>query len=271
VGYETQYIHPDLKLSCFGDTFYKADVLFEQHLLVWLISGETKIVHGDQTFWFGPGDILLFPRNQLVTVINYPKNGLPHQSAVMHLSHKRLADFYNRNKVEVKQMQPPRFRTFDKHPFLTSVLNSLIPYFELKGPLPETIAAIKIEEAITILRTIDPDIDHLLANFEEPGKISLTNFMEQHYMFNLTMDKFGYMTGRSLTTFKRDFKKTFQTTPQKWLTEKRLELAHYQIREKKRKPSDVYLEVGFENLSHFGFAFRKRFGYAPTEMVGRSL
>jgi AraC-like DNA-binding protein len=50
--------------------------------------------------------------------------------------------------------------------------------------------------------------------------------------------------------------------------EKRLELAHYQIREKKRKPSDVYLESGFENLSHFGYAFRKRYGYAPTGIVG---
>jgi hypothetical protein len=31
--------------------------------------------------------------------------------------------------------------------------------------------------------------------------------MEQNYMFNMSMDKFGYLTGRSLTTFKRDFKK----------------------------------------------------------------
>ena len=268
MGYQAQYIHPDLKLSRFDDTFYKADVLFEQHLLVWLISGETKIVQGEKTYWFSAGDILLFPRNQLVTVINYPKYGQPHQSAVMHLTKKRLTDFYNVNKVEIKQIHPPVFRTFDQHPLLKSCLHSLIPYFELKEPLPENIASIKIAEAITILRTIDRDIDHLLANFDEPGKISLTDFMEKNYMFNMSMDKFGYLTGRSLTTFKRDFKKAFQTTPQKWLTEKRLELAHYQIREKKRKPSEVYLEVGFENLSHFGFAFKRRFGYAPTEIAG---
>jgi AraC-like DNA-binding protein len=28
--------------------------------------------------------------------------------------------------------------------------------------------------------------------------------------------------------------------------------------------SDVYLDVGFENLSHFSFAFKKQFGYSPT-------
>ncbi len=265
--HQSQYIHPDLKLSSFDDKFHRVDVLFEQHLLVWLISGETRIVHGDQTYWFGAGDTLFFPRNQLVTVFNYPKDGQPHQSAVMHLTKKRLTDFYTKNRVEVKQMVPPKFRTFKRHPLLKSCLDSLIPYFDLKEPLPEALASIKIEEAINILRIIDPGIDNLLANFDEPGKISLTDFMEQNYMFNMPIDKFGYLTGRSLTTFKRDFKRTFQTTPQKWLMEKRLELAHYQIREKKRKPSDVYMEAGFENLSHFGYVFKRRFGYAPTEFL----
>jgi AraC-like DNA-binding protein len=72
--------------------------------------------------------------------------------------------------------------------------------------------------------------------------------MERNYMFNMPVEKFGYLTGRSLTTFKRDFKKAFQTTPQKWLTQKRLELAHYQIREKNRRPSEVYLETGLKTF-----------------------
>ena len=84
-------------------------------------------------------------------------------------------------------------------------------------------------------------------------------------MFNI--EKLGYLTGRSLTTFKRDFKRAFNTTPQKWLTQKRLELAHYQIAERKVKPIEACYETGFENLSHFSFAFKKQFGYAPTEVA----
>jgi AraC-like DNA-binding protein len=90
--------------------------------------------------------------------------------------------------------------------------------------------------------------------------------MESHYMFNLPLEKFGYLTGRSLSTFNRDFRKTFNATPQKWLTKKRLELAHYQISEYAKKPIEVYLEVGFEDLSHFSFAFKKQFGYIPTSL-----
>jgi AraC family transcriptional regulator, exoenzyme S synthesis regulatory protein ExsA len=136
--------------------------------------------------------------------------------------------------------------------------------------LPENIASLKITEAISILRAIDKEIDGVLANFEEPGKIDLAGYMEKNFMFNMPMEKFGYLTGRSLTTFKRDFKKTFNATPQKWLTQKRLELAHYQFVEKKMKPIDVCYEVGFENLSHFSYAFKKHFGYAPTELISKS-
>lgn len=265
MGFETKYITPDIKLSEYEGGLFKTEVVFEHHILVWFISGETKIVLADATHIFHAGDIFLIPRNQLATVINYPKDGKPHKSVAMHLTQERLKDFYQRNPVTSFRPLPlKRIRFFDKHPLLESCFVSLIPYFDLKTDLPENIAAIKIEEAISVLRTIDKDMDSLLADFEEPGKINLTDFMEHHYMFNMPLEKFGYLTGRSLATFRRDFKKAFNITPQRWLTQKRLELAHYQLAEKQRKPVDVFIEAGFENLSHFSYAFKKHFGYAPS-------
>jgi AraC-like DNA-binding protein len=171
-------------------------------------------------------------------------------------------------KLNVKPMAlaSTKIYHFQDHPLLQSCLASLIPYFEIKD-LPEDIASLKITEAISILRANAPDIDHVLANFEEPGKIDLASYMERNFMFNLPLEKFGYLTGRSLTTFKRDFSKVFDPTPQRWLTQKRLELAHYQLMEKKKKPVDICYEVGFENLSHFSYAFKKHFGYPPTDLT----
>lgn len=266
MDFQVKYITPDIKLSSYEDKLFKTEVVFEHHLLVWFISGETKIVQAEATYVFGPGDIFLIPRNQLATIINYPKDGLPHKAVAMHLSPERLRDFYSPLDIKPKASASYKIRSFNGHPLLRSCLASLIPYFEMQGPFPENIASLKINEAISILRLTDPDIDNLLANFEEPGKIDLTSFMEKNFMFNMPMEKFGYLTGRSLSTFIRDFKKHFNSTPQKWLTQKRLELAHYQISEKKKKPVDVYLEVGFEDLSHFSYAFKKHFGYSPTEL-----
>ena len=264
--YKAKYITDDIKLSCYEDKFFKSDVVFEHHMLIWFISGETKIVQAEATYLFKKGDIFLIPRNQLATIINYPKDGEPHKTVVMHLSTARLRDFYTKLDVQIQPFRSPKILCFNNHPLLESCLSSLIPYFEMKD-LPEDIANLKITEAISILRTIDKSIDQVLANFEEPGKVDLVSYMERNFMFNLPLQKFGYLTGRSLTTFKRDFSKAFSTTPQRWLTQKRLELAHYQFIEKKKNPIDVCYEVGFENLSHFSYAFKKQFGYSPTQLL----
>lgn len=264
--YEARYITDDIKLSCYEDKFFKSDVVFEHHMLIWFISGETKIVQADATYLFKNGDIFLIPRNQLATIINYPKDGQPHKTVVMHLSTARLRDFYAKQDVKIQPFASPKILCYKNHPLLESCLASLIPYFEMKD-LQEDIANLKITEAISILRIIDKGIDQVLANFEEPGKVDLVSYMEKNFMFNLPLQKFGYLTGRSLTTFKRDFSKAFSTTPQQWLTQKRLELARYQLVEKKKKPVDVCYEVGFENLSHFSYAFKKQFGYPPTQLL----
>ncbi|HYV55062.1 MAG TPA: helix-turn-helix domain-containing protein [Chitinophagaceae bacterium] len=264
--YKAKYITDDIKLSCYDDKFFKSDIMFEHHMLVWFISGETKIVQAEATYLFKKGDIFLIPRNQLATIINYPQDGQPHKTVTMHLTSEKLRDFYANLNVKPKALVSQKIYRFNNHPLLESCLASLIPYFEMKE-LPANLASLKITEAISILRAIDKGIDDVLANFEEPGKIELASYMEKNFMFNMPMEKFGYLTGRSLTTFKRDFKKVFDTTPQKWLTQKRLELAHYQFVEKSKKPIDVCYEVGFENLSHFSYAFKKHFGYAPTELL----
>ena len=258
--FETKYITPDIKLSTFKGNSFRTEVVFEDHLLVWFISGETKIIQADGAYTFKAGDIFLLPRNQLTTVISYP--GL--QSVVMHLTRERLKQYYQRHTANGVWQPWQKVYHFGKHTLLDSCMASLIPYFDLGDNLPGDIADIKIEEAITILRAIDKGVDGLLANFELPGKIDLADFMERHYMFNMTLERFSYLTGRSLATFRRDFKKTFHTTPQRWLTLRRLELAHYHLVEKHRKPVDVYAEVGFENLSHFSYVFRNHFGYPPN-------
>jgi AraC-like DNA-binding protein len=262
----SKYLTRDIKLSSYEDKLFKADLMFVDHMLVWFISGETKIVQAEATFNFSTGDIFLIPRNELATIINYPKNGLPHKTVVMHLSTERLWKFYERIDVK-RNMQPEqKIYRFSNHPLLESCLASLMPYFDLSGEFPDDLASLKIEEAIRILRLIDLGVDSVLANFDAPGKIDLVSFMQRNFMFNMSLEKLGYLTGRSLSTFNRDFRKLFNVSPQKWLTDKRLELAYYHLTDKRKKPTEVYLEVGFEDLSHFSFVFKKKYGISPNQL-----
>ncbi|MBB5634438.1 AraC-like DNA-binding protein [Pedobacter cryoconitis] len=254
----------DFFFSCIEKKYYSKKMMINCHVLIKIVSGGTRIVHSDKAHVFGAGDTMLISRNQLAKVTKYPVDGEPYRAISVFFRPGFLQKYYVSHQLNYSKEEIPKIKIFDQHPLLDSLFNSLLPYFTLKGELPAEIADGKVYEAISILRTLDRGVDHILGHFEEPGKIDLADFMSKNYMFNMPLEKFGYLTGRSLTTFKKDFKKAFNTTPQKWLTKKRLELAHYQIFEEKKKPSDVYFEAGFENLSHFSFAFKKQFGYNPT-------
>lgn len=90
--------------------------------------------------------------------------------------------------------------------------------------------------------------------------------MIKNYKFNVNLERFAFLTGRSLSAFKRDFEKTFNDTPSRWLIQKRLDEAWFLLNKKNKKASDIYLDLGFEDLSHFSFAFKKRFGHSPKEL-----
>ena len=254
----------EIVMTCLEEKDLKSEVMLSDHCFVRIISGEVKIVSANASKLFGPGDTMLFPRRQLSTVIQYPKDGLPYKCVLIIFRNDRLKDYYVHHSAHGNKESSVVVRSY-KHPLLEGYFASLMPYFELQNQLPEKLLNLKIEEALTILRSIDRSADSILADFSEPGKIDLGSFMDQNYMFNMPLEKFGFLTGRSLTTFKRDFKKIYGSTPQRWLTEKRLELAHYLLTRDQQKPAEVFREAGFENLSHFSYAFKRKFGYAPKE------
>jgi AraC-like DNA-binding protein len=259
--------YAEMVVVCSGDQRYGGEIAADDNVLVGVLAGELRVVQADRTHTCGPGDTLLLPRKQPATLLKYPKDGVAYQAVVMKLPTAIVRAYYAENTPVLAQHSSADMLVFPKSPLLQSLFASLLPYLELAHRLPEKLLAVKVTEVIEILRSLDQNSDGVLADFSEPGKIGLVEFMEANYMFNLPLARFSYLTGRSLTTFKRDFKKAFQLSPQRWLTQKRLALAHYQLAEKSRKPVELYLEVGFENLAHFSYAFKKQFGYPPTALA----
>ena len=97
-------------------------------------------------------------------------------------------------------------------------------------------------------------------------KPNLEEFMLKNFHHNAPVESFARRSGRSLSTFKREFAKTFGTTPAKWLKDQRLSEAFYLIKHKNKKPQDIYIELGFENLSHFYVSFKQKYGHTPAEI-----
>lgn len=246
---------------------YTWEHISPQHIIVHLYSGMLTLSFGKSTLVFGGGDTVLVPKNQLIRVVKCPAEGKPFKAVSIMLPEEELRKFYMDRTVMENWDEPmAKQRPIRSHPLLDSFFDSLVAYFDRQNELPKALVPLKIQEALIIIDEVDKQASSILGTFSEIGKIDLEQYMEEHFMYNLPLEKFAYLTGRSLTTFKSDFKKTFKQTPGKWLTEKRLHLAYQKLKTEKQKASDIYLSAGFENLSHFSFAFKKAFGFSPSSI-----
>lgn len=244
------------------------DGLTSEIILFRQISGQLILETVDEKISTNPGDVLLVQKNQLVKVTKIPLDGEEYKIILVMLTGDILRKYALEQQIETSQRYKGKKNiNIKKNEFLDSYFSSLKPYLDkLRTAETSRLASLKVEEAIELLLHVMPELKEFLFDFSEPHKIDLEKFMFRNFRFNVPIEKFAQLTGRSLAGFKRDFQKTFDTSPRQWLQDKRLKEARYLIEKKGKKPSLIYLDLGFESLSHFSNSFKQKFGVAPTEL-----
>jgi len=239
---------------------------FEHSTLVLQVSGQFLLTTTAQTISMGKGEMLLIRKNQLGEITKMPMEDKEYQTIVIFLKEDMLRKFALEQQIEtVHKYSGPLNLLIPGNDFLRGFFQSVIPYVHHpEEKITKDLAILKVKEVVQLLLHAVPGLKDFLFDFSEAHKMDLEKFMLSNYHFNVPVEKFAQLTGRSLAGFKRDFQKTFGIPPRQWLQEKRLVEARHLIEKKNRKPSAIYLDLGFESLSHFSHAFKKRFGKSPT-------
>lgn len=151
-----------------------------------------------------------------------------------------------------------------KTALLNSYFDSMLAYFRGYKRPPDPILLLKVKELLITLMDSDSELKHYFASVAGNNKPSLKEIMENNYCFNLKLDEYADLTNRSLSSFKRDFQKEFGEPPGKWLNKKRISRAANLILNTQMNITQVALESGFEDLSHFSRTFKKSTGSNPS-------
>jgi AraC-like DNA-binding protein len=261
-------IMPGVIFYSYLATQRKDTVAFLSHnILVLQVSGQFTLETTSERISMRRGQMLLVGKNQLGQITKTPLPDEDYETIVISLQEDLLRAIALEEKMEATQKYTgPANVLVSPNDFIKGYFQSVIPY--VRNPSEKITAAmgiLKVKEIVKLLLHSKPELSNLLFDFSEPYKIDLEKFMNSNYRFNVPVEKFAELTGRSLAGFKRDFKKTFGTSPRHWLQEKRLLEARHLIEKKNLKPSAIYLELGFESLSHFSYSFKKMFGKAPSD------
>lgn len=244
--------------------------MVEEHKLVYIMSGRFTLKMGNRRVTLNNGEAIFVGRNHLVKEFKQTgANGEPFKGLFLHLHVSVLKKIASKIDVpEVKadnKLSQAISISLPSHPFLKGLFLSLDEYFTFGKDMPEELIDAKIYETVLILLKLKPELSNILFDFRNEWKVDLKGFMEKNYQSDFNIKQFAYFTGRSLSTFKRDFNETFGETPHRWIMHKRLDKAYFLLTGGQCIPSQVYLEAGFKNPNHFITAFKRRFGMTPTE------
>jgi AraC-like DNA-binding protein len=147
--------------------------------------------------------------------------------------------------------------------------HSMMPYFDQGHEPDRSLLELKFRELILSISD-NPENNELLSYFSalmnEPQQVSLARIIDENFRFNLKLEDYAKLCCRSLSAFKRDFVKVYNTSPAKWLLSKRLDHARNLLINTGKNVSDAAYESGFENASHFSRSFRDRFGMSPASI-----
>jgi AraC-like DNA-binding protein len=157
----------------------------------------------------------------------------------------------------------------DNNPANQIYFQSMMAYFNNSLDPDQSLLELKFKELILTIAD-NPANGELRSFFASlllsPQSVSLSRVMEDNFYFNLELKEFAKLSARSLSAFKRDFKKQFRTTPGKWLLERRLQYAFHLLANVGRTVSEAAFESGFEDPSHFSRSFKKLYGLSPMAM-----
>ncbi len=268
----------DISVSSYMDTFFLCHVgrdklcekMVQEHTLFHLISGEMDVQTPEGVVRLKKGDTCFLRRNHRVDKEKRPAGGEAFNGIFLHLNVEFLEQIKDESRIAVPSetgRRTARKNVFmlPRHPFMEGFFHSLVSYFSADQYPSKELLNSKLREAVFVLLQLSPNLIPVLFDFAAPYKIDLHDFMEENFRSNLTVEQFAHFAGRSLTSFKHDFNDIFHLTPQRWLSRRRLQEAR-RLMEEGAKANDIYLKVGFKNLSHFSTAFKKEYGIPPSKL-----
>ena len=149
---------------------------------------------------------------------------------------------------------------------LSAYFQSMLAYFTGTEKPAETLLTLKLKELIValLLGGNNPELSAYFQSLLKSAAPPLPQIMEANFCYNLALEDFAKLAHRSLSVFKREFRRYYNQSPGRWLLQKRLEYSAVLLKHPARNVSEVALDCGFEDLSHFSRAFKQKFGVSPA-------
>jgi AraC-like DNA-binding protein len=252
-------------------------VTLHQHLFSFLLEGQKSVSYAQKSDTIDASNcLLLLAGNCLMSEKLASENG-NYRSILFFFDVGVLTDLFLKyghlrgaGRKSAEPQEP--FIVFQKDPFIQNFLASLELMLS-SGEISPAMRQLKLEELMLYLAEKQPvlieNLHRSVRTTDEELEIRLT--VEKNIESPMTVEEMAFLCNTSLSTFKRRFTRIYGSSPSRWMLLKRMETAAGLLEKGNRKPSEIYHQVGYENLSSFIQSFKQVYGVTPGEFQNARL
>ena len=256
----------------FVPPFKISDALINEARIVHVVHGKSRLFAADRNVDLNSGDTIIMTSDNFVNSWFANENGEANEVIAFQLNAEFLKHLYNNqipswfaNKPEGEK---PALEKVKRHVLIDDFFNSLTNYLNNKELLNEEVILLKIRELISLFIETDSTgkMRNIFANLFSPKDYNFQEVIQQNIFEDLGAEELAFLVGQSLSSFKRNFKSIYGTSPNKYITSKRLEKSQVLLKSTDLSISEIAYECGFSDVGYFSKVFKGHYQILPSEI-----
>lgn len=146
-------------------------------------------------------------------------------------------------------------------------VKSILSYFNNKELLSNKLLILKLKELITLLLQTEnaPKVIEIMSNLFEKKTFEFKEIVKSHIFSSISIQELAQLTHMSLSSFKKEFNRIFNTSPQNYIIGKRIEKVAEALPNRSDSLSNIAYDCQFHTLAHMSKVFKSKYGVSPSE------
>lgn len=254
--------------QCIHSMECKGTMYLQSHMLIFMLEGTITLTYGKQTYVVGKNEMLLLKKATSVKfeMIGNAENDNIYDGTMICIKDDLLKEFVKTANVKMPQIAgeiKTLVNPMDNR--LIAFIQSLKPYFNAPSTINPALLKLKIMELLFDVSECSQNTFRQLLQLLKPVRANIRYVVEQNYASPITLPELAYLSGRSLSSFKREFQTTYNMPPAQWIRQKRLEKSLDMLKNTPMTVSEICYTMGFESPAHFSRIFKEHYGHPPTQ------
>jgi len=265
----TGILHKKINQNLINVEFYT-----QSHVIVFNISGiETITAYDCKSIKIEENELLFLPKDNYL-ISDFIKKNTQLEAYLFFLDEDIIETFLSKQKKETEgNKEETSFFKIASSPALKDYIKTL-KSISSQMKSSKQFLEIKILELLYLIKSQDKHKKlqgFLSTNNNYKNKRNILSLMKKYYLNNFSIQDFATLSGRSLSSFHRDFKAVYKTTPNQFLVKIKMQHANTALEEENKTVSEIASDLGYENISHFIKAYKNIYHITPKQKQKNAL